>query len=46
MRMTRQQRIDVERVGWVIDHLRPMRASRREALRESLATWDAPLGFD
>lgn len=45
-RMTREQRIDVERVGWVIEHLRPMRASRREALRESLATWDAPFGAD
>ena len=45
-RMTREQRIDVERVGWVIEHLRPMPARRREALRESLATWDAPLGAD
>ena len=44
--MAAQRRIDVARVGWVIEHLRPMRASRREALRESLATWDAPLGVD
>ncbi len=45
-RMVSRQRIDVERVGWVIEHLRPMSPGRREALRESLATWDAPLGIE
>ncbi len=42
-RMTREQRIDAQRVGWVIEHLRPLPAQRREALRERLAGWSAPL---
>jgi hypothetical protein len=34
--------VDVERVGWVIAHLRPMNAERRAALIERLAGWTPP----
>jgi len=42
-RMTRAKQVDAARVGWVIEHLRPLPAARREALRELLAGWTAPL---
>ncbi|HEX6704373.1 MAG TPA: biosynthetic peptidoglycan transglycosylase [Albitalea sp.] len=31
--------VDVERVGWVIAHLRPMNAERRQALVDALPQW-------
>ncbi len=35
----RRGQVDVERVSWVIAHLRPMPASRREALMRQLPGW-------
>lgn len=41
-RWAHEGRVDVERVGWVIAHLRPMKADRRAALMEQLAGWTPP----
>jgi hypothetical protein len=38
-RYERSGEIDVERVRWVIAHLRPLNAERREALLEALPQW-------
>jgi hypothetical protein len=38
-RYERRGEVDVERVGWVIAHLRPMNAERRQALVEALPQW-------
>lgn len=35
----RDGRVDTQRVGWVIAHLRPMAPQRREALVEALGEW-------
>jgi hypothetical protein len=35
----RSGRVNVDRVGWVIANLRPMRADKREALVEALPEW-------
>lgn len=37
--LARDGHVDVPRVAWVIDNLRPMRASQREALVEALPGW-------
>jgi hypothetical protein len=41
-RWAQEGHVDVARVGWVIAHLRPMKAERREALIDSLAEWSPP----
>jgi hypothetical protein len=41
-RWVQDGQVDVERVGWVIAHLRPMNAERRAALIERLAGWTPP----
>lgn len=42
-RWAQEGRVDVERVGWVIAQLRPMKADRRAALLEQLAEWTPPV---
>ena len=37
--MARTGRVDEQRVAWVIDNLRPLRAAQREALVEALPSW-------
>jgi len=41
-RCAQSGQVNTERVGWVIANLRPMRASRREALVQALPDWAPP----
>jgi len=37
--LARNGQVDMQRVGWVIDNLHPLRAKQREAIADALPTW-------